>query len=239
VIRPGEEWGTPTDAEPDIEIAGDDVTLAHAIAAAPRALIRFRPDPHSDLARAVGLRPEPDPGEPDPGETDPGEPDRGEPEPGKAGRIELPLDALALHDGTLACNMCVLGTPPDRLRWRSPAAEVEVRLDGRPWFAGRASTIVIAVGQFLRGLDVVPRGHPGDGRAEVQVYELERRERRPMRARLATGAHVPNPRIHQRSARTIEVHCASGLACEIDGAARPAVDGVEVEVVPGAYHLLV
>jgi diacylglycerol kinase family enzyme len=135
--------------------------------------------------------------------------------------------------------MCVVGTAPDRLRWSSTAFAVEVVVDGKEWFTGPATTVVIANGQFLRGLDVVPRGHPGDGKAEVQVYELERRERRSLRARLATGAHLPHPRIRSRTARDVEVRGASPLALEVDGVARTPISGVRVAVVPAAFRLLV
>jgi len=226
VIRPGEPWGSPASSPPDIEVDGRDAALAAAVAAAPGALVRLLPDDGNDLARAVGLRP---------GETL------------GADLTEVPVDALRLADGSspnagsgsLAVNMCVLGTAPDRLRWRTAKVEVEVLLDGRSWFSGPATTIVIANGQFLRGLDVVPRGHPGDGKAEVQVYELERRERRAMRARLATGAHVPHPRIRSRSAAEVEVRCARPLDLEIDGAARTPISDVHVAVVPAAFRLLV
>ena len=216
MIRPGEEWGSPTESPPDLDVSGSDAALADAFGGAPGALIRFIPNPTSDLARAVGLG-------------------RGQPR-GHA----LPLDALELGDGTLAVNMCIFGTPPDRLRRSSPQLELEIQLDGRPWFAGSATTVVIAIGQFLRGLDVVPRGHPGDGRAEIQVYELGRSERRPMRARLATGGHVPHPRIHQRAASVIGVRASPGAPCEVDGVARPEVTTpITIRVLPGAYRLLV
>jgi hypothetical protein len=215
MIRPGEEWGSPAESPADLEVAGGDAALARAVAGAPGALIRFRADRTSDLARAVGLS------------------------PGEPVGTELPVDALALEGGAIACNMCVFGTPPDRVRWWSPAPELEIQLDGSPWFAGHATTVVVAIGQFRRGLDVVPRGHPGDGRAEIQVYELGRRERRLMRTRLATGAHVPHPRIRQRSARTIALRAPHAVPCEADGAAHAAITELTMEVVPAAYRLLI
>jgi hypothetical protein len=215
MIRPGEEWGSPAAAPADLEVEGNDPALANALGAAPGALIRFIPSSTSDLARALGLG-------------------SGEPH-----GHSLPLDALELGDGSLAVNMCILGTPPDRLRRSSPRLELEIELNGRPWFAGRATTVVIAIGQFLRGLDVVPRGHPGDGRAEVQVYELQRSERRPMRARLATGGHLPHPRIRQRTATVISLRSRPGAPCEVDGASHPLVTDLTIRVLPGAYRLLV
>jgi len=215
MIQPGEAWGSPARAPADLEVEGDDVALARAFGAAPGALIKFIPSSTSDLARAVGLG------------------------PGESRGHALPLDALELGDGTFAVNMCVFGTPPDRLRRSSPLLELDIQLNGRPWFAATATTVVIAIGQFLRGLDVVPRGHPGDGRAEIQVYELERSERRPMRARLATGAHVPHPRIQQRTASVIGLRARPAAQREVDGAPRTPVTEITIRVLPGAYRLLV
>jgi putative lipid kinase YegS-like protein len=215
VIRPGEQWGSPENAAPDLEVSGDDAALARAVAGASGALVRFHPDPTSDLARAVGLG-------------------RGDPV-GTA----LPLDALALGDGTLVCNLCLVGTPPDRMRWSSPSFDLEIDLDGAPWFSGRATTAVVATGQFRHGLDLVPRGHPGDGKAEIQAYQLRRRERRALRARLPTGTHVPHPGIRQRSARTIRVRARPAAPCEVDGAPRAPVTDLTIEVRAGAYRLLV
>jgi YegS C-terminal NAD kinase beta sandwich-like domain len=216
-VRPGEPWGSPASAPPDLEVTGDDVALAAAARAAPGGLVRFRPDATSDLARAVGLRSGADPAPP---------------------ASELPVDAVRLLDG-LACNAVVLGVAPDRLRWRSPAFGLEVVIDGEPWFAGHATTLVVANGQFLRGADLAPRGHPGDGRLEVQVYALRRSERRAMRRRLATGTHLPHARIHTRTARTVDAQGPRPLALEVDGRARTAVAGLRAEVVPAAFRLLV
>ncbi len=168
MIKPGEEWGTPTSAAPDLEIDGGDADLAAAAERHPGALIRFRPGPASDLAGAVGL-------------------DRAV----RLG-VELPLDLLRI-DGEpprSAVNMVVLGTPPvapsQRIVRRFVAT---VRVDGHAVFAGRCTAVVIATGQFRRGLDLVPRGHPGDGRAEVQIYAV-RAARTP---RAAAPASPPEP----------------------------------------------
>jgi YegS C-terminal NAD kinase beta sandwich-like domain len=227
MIRPGEPWGSPTSSPPDLEVTGGDTDLAAAVTAAEGALVRFHPDSTSDLARAVGLAPATTPET----ATGAGDPDRA--------ATALPLDRLGLGTGVSAVNMCIFGVPPDRVRWSSRTFDVEIHLDGRPWFSGRATTVVVATGQFLRGLDVVPRGHPGDGKAEVQVYELRRRERRLMRARLATGSHVPHPGIRQRSARSVELRFRSGTPCEVDGTGRVAGPSASIQVVPSAYRLLV
>jgi putative lipid kinase YegS-like protein len=215
MIRPGEEWGSPSATPPDLDVTGSDAALARAVAGAPGALVRFHPDATSDLARAVGLG------------------------SGDVQGTALSLDVLALADGTVACNMLIVGTPPDRLRRSSPSFDFEVLLESGSWFTGRATTAVVAIGQFLRGRDLVPRGHPGDGRAEIQVYDLRRQERRLMRARLATGGHVPHPRIHQRAAVLIRLRAHPAAPCEVDGAPRAPATDLDIGVRPGAYRLLV
>jgi hypothetical protein len=214
VIRPGEEWGTPTAAGPDLEVTGSDADLAAAVAGRPGALVRFRPDDSSDLAGAVGLRAE------------------------VALGVEVPLDVLRLGDGRTAVNMLVAGTAPDALRRFFRRFAVNVRVDGRPVFHGPCTSVVIAVGQFRRGLDLVPRGHPGDGRAELQIYAVPGRERRALQARLASGTHVPHPKITQRTGTRMAVSFDRKVPLELDGRPVDPTDDLTVDVLPNAYRLL-
>jgi diacylglycerol kinase family enzyme len=114
-----------------------------------------------------------------------------------------------------------------------------VEVDGRERFTGRAATVVVANGQYLHGLDVVPRGHPGDGRIEVQVYAQEPGQRAAMRHRLTQGTHVPHPGIVQATGRRVRVTCGRDLALEVDGRPRGRAREITVEVHPGALRLLV
>jgi hypothetical protein len=214
VIRPGEEWGTPAHEPADIEVRGGDVDLAGAVAARPGILVRFRPDATSDLAGAVGIS------------------------ASAAQGFEVALDLLRLDGGETAVNMLVLGTAPDRLGRATRRFRANVRVDDRPVFHGPCTTVVIATGQFRRGLDIVPRGHPGDGRAEIQVYAVPGRDRRSLRTRLETGTHVPHPSITQRTGRQVTVTTGRKVALEIDGRPQAPTDRVDLEVVPAAYRLL-
>jgi hypothetical protein len=213
MIKPGEEWGTPTTAKPDLEVWGDDTEIANAVVARPGALLRLR-EPASDIARAVGA------------------------DEADIFGIEVAMDVLRLDDGRLAVNMLVLGTPPDRLRRFAGGFGASITVDGRPAFDGTTTTVVVATGEFLRGRDVVPRGHPGDGRAEVQVYAVAARERREMRSRLRSGSHVPHPAIAQRVGRRVEITCDTAPAVEVDGHLAPRRERFTIEVVPAAYRLL-
>ncbi len=215
MIRPGQPWGEPAVGEPDVTGHGDDADLARLVAAHPGERLRFVPDSACDLARAVGLT------------TD------------GSGGSELPLDVLDVSGVGTAVNVVVLGSAPDRLvRWQR-RRPVTVRVDGQVRYDGPATTVVVATGQFLRGADLVPRGHPGDGRVEIQVYALAPGARAEARRRLATGGHVPHPQITTATGRTVEVTWLQPAPVEVDGHPLAPAATVGVRVVPGAYRLLV
>ena len=221
-LRPGQSWGTETSGPPDIEVTGGDRALAGMLASGTAdPLVRFVAAADSDLVLAVGL---------------------------VAGAaptgIALPLDALdvVVGDGidhTVAVNSVVVGVPPDRLRaWHRPMA-LSVEIDGATVDARQATSLVVMNGQYLRRLDVSPRGHPGDGVAEAQLYALRPFARRAMRARLATGAHVPHPAITIRKARHVMVRAARPVPLEIDGVPAERITELRLDLRPAAYRLLV
>ncbi len=226
-IGKGEPWGEPWSLPPDAEVWGPDADLATHARDNPGTTIRFHPDASSDLARAVGLRAGAD------------DPDAIQPEP-PAETTRIPVDALEMADGNLAVNAVVVGTAPDGIQWRTRPEALEVVVDGRTVFSGNATTVLIANGEFVHGADAVPRGHPGDGRIEVQVYAMERSHRRGMRLRLGRGTHVPHPEITQASGRRVEVHVSPrSLALVCDGAVRGEVSNLAVTVRPSAFFLVV
>lgn len=214
MVNRGEPWGSPHEGPPDLVVTGGDVALAAAAATQPGALVRFEPDATSDLARALGL-----------------------PTTATAGTA-APLDALRLDDGSLAVNMVVSGTTPARVRAWHRRRACTVWVDDRPVFEGRATTVVVANGQFLAGADVVPRGHPGDGLVEVQVYALAPTSRRAMRRRLPTGTHVPHPEIHPFRGRSVRVAWGRPAALVVDGRRASRVPGWGLALEPAALAVL-
>jgi len=233
VIAKGEPWGEPTVAAPDLTVEGSDADLAVAVADRPGALVRFVPR-GSDLAAALGLAASAD------SASDPApDPATGSaPDPG-AGGLALPLDLVAIDDGPPAANLVVVGTPPPRLRATSRSRMLTVEVDGRALFAGRAGAVVVANGQFLDGVDLVPRGHPGDGRIEVHVYALRRSQRAAMRHRLPQGNHLPHPRIVTGTARQFAVTGSAPLPWVVDGRPQPPRARIAGHVQPGAYRILI
>ncbi len=146
------------------------------------------------------------------------------------------MDALQVDDGGLAVNMILLGTPPERASWRTP--DHELSIDGR---ATRAFAVVVAIGQFHDGADLVPRGHPGDQHGELQIYAVRRREHRALRRRTATGTHLPHPDITQRrltAHATTTITTPAPIPREVDGVGAGATTATTITVVPNAYRLL-
>ena len=218
-MRAGQRWGEPVGRDtPIVDVAGDDADLAAAaLQTDAAAVIRFHPGPGSDLARALGLGAAP-----------------------PAGATAVPVDLVDLGHGVAAANAVILGIPPDRLRRWHRSHRVSVEIDGRRRIDEMATTVVIANGQFLRGTDLVPRGHPGDGRLEVQVYALEPGERRLMRRRLPGGDHVPHPRITEASGKRIAVQWYHGeQPLEVDGRALATAGELGAIVLPSAARILV
>jgi hypothetical protein len=240
MIRKGEPWGRPATGPFDVEVHGGDHDLAVAVQSCTGARVRFVAGDGSDLALAVGLAGPPAEAVGDAAGHAVGD---------AAAGTELPVDGLlvdglvadggALAVNMLAVNMIVLGRPPDRLRAWHRRVPCRVTVDDRVVFDARATTVVVANGQFLRGLDVVPRGHPGDGRFEVQVYALRAGSRDKMRRRLPLGEHLPHPDIHQVSGRVVTARFGAPQPLEIDGRSRSPRPEITVRVVPEALVLLV
>lgn len=219
-IRPGQPWGVEAPGPADLEVTGGDGALGAVLARGlTNPLVRFAAAPGSDLARAVGL---------------------------VAGAlpsgVALPLDVLDVVVGDrrlVGVNSVVVGPAPDRLRaWHRPAG-LTVEIDGAAVESEAATTLVVMNGQYLRGLDVSPRGHPGDAVAEAQLYALSPGARRAMRSRLATGAHLPHPAITIRRARRVVVRAARPVRLEVDGAPAGEAADLVIELRPVAYRLLV
>jgi hypothetical protein len=226
-IEKGRPWERPATGPASWQVEGDDAALAAAVRDHPGARVGFRPDPSSDLARALGVQSP-----------------RIE---GGGGTIELAVDALRVTaDGRdlFAVNMVVVGTAPDRAGWLTAAHDLRVEVDGRVVHDEPATSVVVANGQYLRGNDVVPRGHPGDGRAEVQVYAVSRGQRSGVRSRLPQGVHLPHPDITQTTGRRIDVVAGPSpkgrpVRLEVDGVPTPPAARVTVELVPEAFLIVV
>ena len=234
-VARGEDWGAPAERSPDLELRGEDGDLARmledagVVGANPRPFIRFLPSPKSDLASAIGLSTYS--------------------EPGAAG-IALPLDVLVfglssagpvdrLEKQDIAVNGIEVGAAADRVGWWNRSFAARISVDGATIFNANAVCIVVMTGEYLRGKDVSPRGHPGDGKAEVYVYTLRRAQRRSMRRRLTDGSHLPHPEILRRVGSSFEIALERPAPVRIDSLSRGNAIHLRIDVLQQAYALLV
>ncbi len=231
-IAKGQPWGRPCAGPADIEGTGDDAMLARLVEhVGPGRLVRFRPTESCHLARAIGMKP--DPAAPRGGVTPTPDP-----------TMALPIDVLSVRAGEqygqrLAVNSVVLGVDPGSLRRRHRAIGVAVSVDGRALPVTSATTVAVMNGQYLGSADLAPRGHPGDGRAEVVVIDVPPDDRREMRSRLSTGTHVPHSGITIVSGHMVRVTFAKAVAFTVDGHAIGSRADVTVEVLASQVSLWV
>lgn len=107
----------------------------------------------------------------------------------------------------------------------------------RSWWFGRVLAVMNA--QFVGDWDVAPRGHPGDGRLEVVDANLPLGDRWKARRRLATGTHVPHPRIRVQSVRAWQTDLDPALDVWLDGERLGRARRLSVRVEPGAITVVV
>lgn len=86
--------------------------------------------------------------------------------------------------------------------------------------------------QFLGTWDVIPRGHPNDGRVDVLTVpaSLSWRQRQQFRRRIQTGTHIPHPLVEVRP--ITQTWSAEGCGTLIlDGLNRGPVEDLTISVV--------
>jgi hypothetical protein len=148
----------------------------------------------------------------------------------EARRAGQPVPALGLLGGDL-CR--TLGGTGDEGRLRSaeathlPVDLGSVLLDGRlHWFVAhlvarrgwwRGRVVAAMNAQFLGPWNVVPRGHPNDGRLDVLDADLPLRDRLHARSRLPLGTHVPHPGIEERHVAAVQIELAAATPIRLDG----------------------
>lgn len=136
--------------------------------------------------------------------------------------------------GLLGGDLCrTVGGPGDRDRLRTEAAVTlpidvcEVVLGDvrrifvahvivrRSWWRGRIWAALNA--EWVGDWDAAPRAHPGDGLLDIMDVTLNTRDRVRARKRLATGTHVPHPRIRQQRVPAVEMQFDRVMKVWADG----------------------
>jgi diacylglycerol kinase family enzyme len=169
-----------------------------------------------------------------------------------ARRANEPIPPLGLLGGDL-CR--TLGGTGDEARLRSDSAtQVPVDLgavliDGRlHWFVAhlvarrgwwRGRVVAAMNAQYLGAWDVVPRGHPNDGRLDVLDADLPFDERLQVRSRLRNGTHLPHPRISERHVAALQVDLDRPTPVLLDGDEVGAAERLVIHVEPDALRCVV
>jgi diacylglycerol kinase family enzyme len=170
----------------------------------------------------------------------------------RARRANEPIPPVGLLGGDL-CR--TLGGPGSEARLRSGEAttfSVDVAsalVDGRlHWFAAhlvarrswwRGRVLAVMNAQFIGSWDVAPRSHPGDGRLDVVDADPTLADRWKARRRLATGSHVPHPRIAVRATDAWQTDLTPPLDVWLDGVKVGRARHLSVRVEPDALTVVV
>ncbi len=118
-------------------------------------------------------------------------------------------------------------------------ARVEIDIDGREWFRGDASGVIIAnVGTILGGLKAFPDASPTDGRLDVGVIQARTKLEW---ARVVTSAAVgrsdQSPLTDMVTASTVSIRLDRTLPWEVDGGDRDRTDAYDIRCLPAAVRI--
>jgi diacylglycerol kinase (ATP) len=119
---------------------------------------------------------------------------------------------------------------------RDTATPVRIRVDGRPWFSGEASCVLLGnIGTIAGGIRVFDDARPDDGWLEVGVTTATGPVQwaRTM-GRLAAGRSDRSPFVRITRARRVDIKLDEPQRYELDGGDRSTTRRLKARVVPAA-----
>ena len=122
-----------------------------------------------------------------------------------------------------------------------PRSDARVSLDGKPWFRGKVSCVLVGnVGKLTAGLEAFPDASPDDGRLDVGVVTASgARQWARALARLAAGTRRRFAIRHRGARSKIDVRFQRALPYELDGGARSSERRLKIKVRPAAVTVCV
>jgi diacylglycerol kinase (ATP) len=116
-----------------------------------------------------------------------------------------------------------------------------IRVDGTPWFKGKASSILLGnVGDLFGGIKAFEGARPDDGKLELGVVTADGLlEWTRTIARTAAGTSSKSPFVQTTQARSVDVQLDRKVLYELDGGDREKAKSLEVEVEPAAITVCV
>jgi YegS/Rv2252/BmrU family lipid kinase len=123
----------------------------------------------------------------------------------------------------------------------SSGAEVRIRVDGQPWFDGRATCVLVGnVGRILGGVDVFPGARFDDELLDIGVVTAHRRrDWLRVGVRAMVGRIDASPLVHVTQGSAASVRLDRTMPWQLDGGAQSRADAFEVSVLPGRVPVMV
>jgi diacylglycerol kinase (ATP) len=117
----------------------------------------------------------------------------------------------------------------------------EIEVDGRAWFEGDASCILVGnVGKLFGGIVAFEDAHPNDGVLDLGVATAEGIiDWTRTIARTAVSSANRSPFVQMTRARSVDVHLSRKVLYELDGGARRKTKTLHFDVEPGAVSVRV
>jgi diacylglycerol kinase family enzyme len=120
-------------------------------------------------------------------------------------------------------------------------AKAVIEVDGRRFFSGRVSCVLVGnVGKILGGVEVFRGSHPDDGVLELGVVTAKNpADWARTLGRVALGKAEKSPFVQVTSGKKFRLRFDRPFPYELDGGARPAVKKVRIKVHPASITVCV
>lgn len=119
--------------------------------------------------------------------------------------------------------------------------KVKINVDGKPWFKGKASCILLGqMGTLARGVVAFPAARPDDGLLEIGVVTADNAlQWARVFSRLVVGDAERSPLAQMTQGREVDIRLKRPTVYELDGGARSAQKRLRVTIEPGAISVCV
>ncbi|HEY5874992.1 MAG TPA: diacylglycerol kinase family protein [Ilumatobacteraceae bacterium] len=122
---------------------------------------------------------------------------------------------------------------------RMDPVKVRVELDGREWFSGKATCVLVGnVGTILGGVTAFADASPTDGRLDVGVVQAKsRKDWMRVAARGVTGRVGASPFVNVATAEKIKIELKRKMPWEVDGGDQTPTKTYKIRCLPGAVRI--
>jgi diacylglycerol kinase (ATP) len=124
---------------------------------------------------------------------------------------------------------------------RDQQSRMNVKVDGSPWFKGKASCVLFGnVGKVLGGMTVFPDARPDDGRLEIGVITAKGLvDWGRALGRTMIGDPEGSPFVRTASGGSFDIRLDRKIPYELDGGDRPPTKRLRVSVEPASVSICV